>query len=79
MRLSRQVLLELDIPLRTMELDAWIYLLEHGSCFYTNWTIDKLNRQQLLRLLELVNSYGGNYSNVLRTQIEYKLGGCDEK
>ena len=70
---SRQALVELGIPLRTMELDAWVYLLEHGTCFYTNWTIDNLNQEQISRLLELVSGYEGNYSNVLQTQLEYKL------
>ena len=73
MKSSRQALVELGIPLRTMELDAWVYLLEHGTCFYTNWTIDNLNQEQISRLLELVSGYEGNYSNVLQMQLEYKL------
>ena len=70
----RHALVELGIPLRTMEFDAWSYLLEHGDCYYTNWIINNLNSDQLSRLLEILSGYEGNYSNVLKTQLEYKLG-----
>jgi hypothetical protein len=67
---SREILLETGIPLRTWESDAWAYLLEHGNCCYTGWTIDNLSRQQLMKLLSLVDDYGGNYSDVLKRNIK---------
>jgi hypothetical protein len=76
LRLSRERLLEIGMPLRTMESDAWRYLLDHGDCYYTKWTIDGLDKQQLSSLLELVDNYeehDENYSSTLRQRIKYKL------
>jgi cob(I)alamin adenosyltransferase len=63
---SQQELLELGVPIRTLDYDAWTYLLEHGSCFYTSWSVDNLNTKQVARLLELVEKYEGNYSPILK-------------
>jgi hypothetical protein len=70
---SQQELLELGIPIRTLDYDAWAYLLEHGYCFYSGWTINNLNNQQVARLLKLLENYEGNYSPILKGLLETKL------
>jgi hypothetical protein len=76
MRLYQVRLFEIGMPLRTLESDAWIYLLDHGYCFYTKWTIDHLDKQQLSSLLDIVDNYeehDGNCGLTLRQQIIYRL------
>jgi hypothetical protein len=70
---SQQELMELGVPLRTLDYDAWSYLLEHGYCAYTDWTFDGLNQQQAVRLLELVEAYAGNYSPMFEGLLKWKI------
>lgn len=72
MRSSRQRLLEVGVPLRTLEHDAWDYFLAHSECICTNWTIDDLNHEQLGELLEVVKQYQG-YNDHLVQQIGYRI------
>ncbi len=70
---SQQELLELGVPLRTLRYDAWSYLLDHGYCAYTNWTFEELNRQQAIRLFELVKQYAGNDSPMLLELLKQRI------
>jgi hypothetical protein len=73
LKASQQELLELGVPVRTLDYDAWTYLLEHGYCFYTGWSVDNLNPKQVTRLLELVENDEGNYSPILKGILKRRI------
>lgn len=59
-----QTLLDSGVYMKTLEeKDGWGYLLAHGECFYTSWSLDELEYRKLFQLEEIVAEYVGHFSS----------------